>query len=176
MTRWTNGTAYSIATTAYDGLRTTNTPPAPANGSTVTDVDALGETTAVTDYTGPNASGTVLATTTYAYDAATRLIQVNDGVGHLTTQSWDQGDRRRTASDPDLGASSYAYDNADRLTDQTDGNGTHLTFSYDNLNRRTSEDVYQGANIGTWAYDPAGHRGQVATTKRPTDTGFCQDR
>ena len=108
--------------------------------------------------TDTDAAGTI-RTTSYAYDAADRLVGVTDPGGAQWSYTYDRLDRRRISDDPDLGLWTMDYDNAGNLLTQTDAKGQTIAFTYDNINRvltKSVTDPINGGNVVTTnTYDEA---------------------
>jgi RHS repeat-associated protein len=107
-------------------------------------IDALGRTTYAQRYSGASQSplGNGIASyavSSYLYDPAGRLRQVEDPASNLTTFTYDELGRLTSSTDPDLGTWTYAYDANGNVTQQTDGRqsaaGT-VYAAYDGLDRQ----------------------------------------
>ena len=126
------------------------------NQATVTDenghqkqytYDAFHDLTSVLE---PNANGTPAWPTTYAYDGAGHVINVNqvgDGSSAAIGRSfaYDSLGRMIQQVTPESGTTSYGYDGNGNLTSKTDGRGITTTYQYDVLNRLTSK-TYSGSD------------------------------
>jgi len=167
-----NGAAQWTTTTSYPlGDEVDTVPPA---GGTPTAVitDARGQETELHQFHGPSDSG-AYDSTTYAYDAAGRTVSLKDSSGNVWTSAYDALGDEVTSTDPDAGTSSAVYDNDKEVIETLNSlpnNYGDVTTSYDKLGRVT--DTY-GWNPTTstftnhltdTAYDPAGARGQVASS------------
>ena len=158
--------------------------------------DAFGRVSQVLEYSG---NGSVpdpyalYATTTYTYNEADELIQVQDAAGNLTAITFDKLGRKLSQADPDLGTWVFTYDSLGRLVGQTDARGQQTTLQYDILSRLTARGPQgapakvtiqydQGTNgIGrrtsmtdeagtvTWTYDEVG---QAKTESRGFSGGL----
>ncbi len=125
--------------------------------------DAYGRVSTVQEYTSTQAtctttSGTLYATTTYAYDRLGNLLSVTDTKGNVSTMTYDTLGRKLTMHDPDMSNWSYTYDANGNLGTQVDAKNQKLCFSYDALNRRTQKNfgsttVACGTNAVVYTYD-----------------------
>ncbi|WP_438488888.1 RHS repeat domain-containing protein [Streptomyces sp. S186] len=152
------------SSTAYDGDRTTVTPP---QGGTATTriIDALGRTTELIQYT--NNDRTQSQSTHYSYDKHGALAEVTDPVGAKWKYTYDSRGRKIAVDDPDKGKSSFSYDNADHMVASTDANKQRLTISYDAIGRKT--ELKQGDTVlSEWTYDTLA-KGQLTSAKRYID-------
>lgn len=148
------------ATTSYTGDTTTVIPP--TGGITTTVVDALGRTTELRQYAGPNR--TEPQTTKRVYERHGRLYQVTDPSGAKWTYLYDVRGRATDTTDPDKGLVKTTYDNGDRITDVLDARGVSLHTDFDELGRRTA--LKKGTStLATWEYDTVA-KGQVSKSTR----------
>ncbi len=74
----------------------------------------------------------------YYYDKMGRLVDAVYGTA-VTHLVHDQGGRKTSQSDPDMGTWIYAYDALGNLIRQTDARGQRICLYYDNLNRLTGK-------------------------------------
>src|SRR5208283_4374681 len=85
---------------------------------------------------------TPAGTTTYTYDAASRLVTVTDPHGSVTTYSYESRGNLTGRSLPDGVTSVYAYDQLDRLISQVSTDGSTLLlqdlYTLDAGGQRTS--------------------------------------
>src|SRR5207244_10883347 len=88
-------------TTAYDGDRTTVTPPA-GGIATRTITNARGKTTEQDQYLGSTPTGTFQATT-YGYDRLGHQTRMTDPVGNQWTSPFDLRGPNTSKTDPDTG-------------------------------------------------------------------------
>ncbi|MFF4099165.1 RHS repeat-associated core domain-containing protein [Streptomyces sp. NPDC001903] len=147
--------------TSYTGDTTTVIPP--KGGTAVsTVVDALGRTTARTEYTKEDL--TAGAPTLFAFDRLGRLDNVTDPSGAKWTYRYDVRGRQTRVEDPDKGASTTTYDVADRPVDTTDARGITLRTEYDELGRRTALKK-DGTTLSAWVYDTVA-KGQLSKSTR----------
>ena len=151
---WAN-TGLPGTTTAYDELRRVTQTTLPDGHTTIRvydsfnsttidqnlharrfDVDGLGRTTSITEYSGQWSTGvTPYAVTSYGYDVFDRLVNVQDAVGHQTLITYDALGRKTQMQDPNMGLWQYAYTPTGALASQTDALGQQTTYAYDALNR-----------------------------------------
>lgn len=114
--------------------------------------------------------GDGLQTTTYAYDADSRVTTVTDDKGNATTTVYDNAGRRVTVKDALAGADQnqviYAYNNRGLVTQQTSVEESQVTavesdrsidtyFAYDDLGRMTKRED-ESLNDTLYAYDVQG--------------------
>jgi RHS repeat-associated protein len=164
---WSLGTLKWGTATAYDGDRTSVTPPA-GGTATMNLTDARGRTNELRQYTTAGAPTGAYLATAYRYDRVGRLTGTTDTAGNVWSTSYDLRGRTTQTIDPDKGTTSYSYDNANQLTSTTDARGIVLSTAYDNLGRATA--LWQGAvgtgtQRATWVYDTIA-RGQLGYTSR----------
>ncbi|HEX6290918.1 MAG TPA: SMP-30/gluconolactonase/LRE family protein [Herpetosiphonaceae bacterium] len=159
--------------TTPGGLRTTTTYtsdglPArvsdPRGSTTVMTYDAAGRLATLT--TGATAIGSVPAlnhTTTYAYDANSRVTSVTDPRGTVTRYAYDAFDRQTSVTDPLGTLTTYGYDLNDQLTGviqaaNVPSEALAVAYSYDAVGRLLTERVDpDGQNLRTeYRYSRAG--------------------
>lgn len=112
--------------------------------------------------------------TTYTYTDNGLAATVADGLGNLTTYTYDGFDRLKKVQFPSkttAGTSSttdyeqYTYDaKTARVTDRRRRDNTHLGYDYDNLGRATSKTAPGTAGDVTFAYDLHGQMISAATS------------
>ncbi|MBO0981296.1 polymorphic toxin-type HINT domain-containing protein [Microbacterium sp. SD291] len=154
-------------TTSYDGAATLTIPPK-GGVPTETVVDALGRTIQLREYLRDPATQTDAVTaaavralpkqtTSYAYDAAGRLLTMTNPAGDVWKKTYDAAGQLVSSTDPDAGVSASTYDILGRVSTRTDANGATLAYTYDKLGRVTS--LRDGNAIGavraSWTYDAA---------------------
>lgn len=93
-------------------------------------------------------------TVAYERDVLGRVVAKNAG-GAVTTYAHDAAGRLLEAAGPDA-TLAYGRDRLGRVKSET-CDGRTLTFAYDELGRRTKRVTPTGA-VSTWAYDAAGRR------------------
>ncbi|MBI2390153.1 MAG: VCBS repeat-containing protein [Deltaproteobacteria bacterium] len=164
------GETPQFQTMAYDGLGRlrTVTNPDGTSGSIVYGIgytatyDELGNERVVwTDAYGAtktvrDKNGSTYVFTTYERDLLGNLTKVTDGLGNVTTATWDSLGRKLSGCDPDTGCSSYQYDAAGQLVWRKDGKGQVTTTSYD-LGGRPRQRTRADGVVTTWSYDEPGH-------------------
>ncbi|MDT4988813.1 MAG: hypothetical protein QOI74_2907, partial [Micromonosporaceae bacterium] len=168
---YSNNTLKWQTTTAYDGDRSTVTPPT-GGIATTNVVDARGRRSVLRQYLNGTPSGS-FRDTTYAFDQLDRQISMTDPAGNSWTTTYDLRGRAIRTTDPDKGTITSKYDDADQLLSTTDARNTTLSYSYDPLGRRSAEyqgSVTTGTLLADWAYDPTINgvtfKGQAATATR----------
>lgn len=154
--------ASGVTTMTYDAHDRPLTITAP-NGAVTTNIyDGFGDAIKITS---PDSGATV-----FYYDKAGNLTQKIDALSITANYTYDQLDRRLTASYPANTSENvtYTYDQSGhgkgigRLTSMSDPAGTH-SISYDERGNRTTETRTHGAvNLTkSYAYDQAGRMRQI---------------
>lgn len=145
----------------FNGDRVTETPPAGAETTTIS--DAYGRPSLLQQNTG----GANPLDTRYTYTAAGQLKTVTDPVGNVTTYGYDLLGRRTSVDDPNTGTSSTTYDTIGRAVSTTNAAGQTTYTAYDAADRPTErrEDSSTGTLLADWTYDslPAGE-GLIASS------------
>jgi RHS repeat-associated protein len=113
--------------------------------------DAYGRTTGIKEH-----NGTAYASTSYTFDAADQLSQIQDANGNTSTITRDGLGRAISTNDPDLGVWQYALDDVGNVRNRKDANGQTLSYTYDALNRPTVK-VYPDGSQTKFRYDESGH-------------------
>ncbi|MGD9632157.1 MAG: CARDB domain-containing protein, partial [Pirellulales bacterium] len=109
--------------------------------------DAIGNLVSVTDTSG---------TTTFTYDAASRLTSVTYPNGRFLEYTYDGGGRRTSITDQNGFRTNYSYDAAGRLWRLTDATGNSVaTYTYNAAGRLVRTDLGNGTYT-TYEYDAAG--------------------
>jgi RHS repeat-associated protein len=187
-------TAIETTVTAYNGDSTTTIPgipgvpsagsvaiPAKAGVVQTTATNAIGQTTAMTEYTAnptltiPSSpatgtfsiSGGTANAITYAYDAAGNQVKETLG-GASWTQAYNLLGLEAQATNPSSGTTTMQYDADGNLLQAEDAAGKYTSYTYDQDNRKTAEYASQtgtsnqvpfgstGANeTASWVYDNA---------------------
>jgi RHS repeat-associated protein len=152
----------ATTTLVYDNAGQLSATIDPNGNRTTYTYDAVGRLKTVTQpgtVPGPWGYPTSVITT-YNYDANGNLTSVVDPLGHRTTFTFDDLDRRtataRQASWSSTLRTTYTYDAAGNLTRVTDGLGHATTYAYDVRNRITTEVRPAGGGTTTFSYDLAG--------------------
>ncbi|WP_121159797.1 polymorphic toxin-type HINT domain-containing protein [Micromonospora pisi] len=158
--------------TVYGGDRTYVTPP--RGGTPTTSItDAQGNLVELRRHSGGSTSGP-FDETKYSYTRKAQLSKVVDAAGNEWTYGFDLLGRQISADDPDKGLTTSSYNDFGDLTSTKDDNDKTLVYTYDSLGRKTGlyENAVTTANKrATWAYDPSGAKGQLASSSRWTDSG-----
>ncbi|WP_306316680.1 MULTISPECIES: RHS repeat domain-containing protein [unclassified Streptomyces] len=150
--------------TAYDGDRTTVTPPK-GGTATTTITDAKGRTTERLEYT--DAARTASQKTTYTYGKYDEPDTVTDPAGNKWSYGFDARGQQVTADDPDKGKSTTTYDKVGNAATVTDARGTTLTTDYDDPGRKTT--LRKGdTTLAKWTYDTVA-KGQPTSSIRYID-------
>jgi YD repeat-containing protein len=177
-----SGTEKWRTTTTYGGDRTSVVPP---QGGTATTrlTDGEGRTVALRQYHNPADVGSNTRSTfdavTYHYNRKGQQDSVTDNAGNTWTYSFDLLGRTIATHDPDKGDGSTTYNDAGDVLTSTDGRGQTLAYTYDALGRHTGE--YNGTvaaanKLATWAFDPLGFKGQLASSSRWLNNGTDEYR
>jgi RHS repeat-associated protein len=167
---WAGGVLKWQTGTAYDGDRTTVTPPT-GGTATTTLTDATGRTSELRQFLGSSPTG-AYQSTTYGYDRLDRQTSVTDPAGNTWQAAYDLRGRRVSATDPDAGTTTTAYDDAGQVLTTTDARGVTLAAAYDGLGRRTElhRDAATGPLLAAWTYDTLA-LGQLTSAARYTAAG-----
>lgn len=157
----------------YDSVNRVTQATLPNGTKTLYTYDAAGRVVARVHQTS---GGTVLASYTYAYDAAGHITSVQRTepatpalVDSTVAYTHDQVNRVLTAT-VDGVAITYTFDLKGNLITEVSAAGT-TSYTFDALNRLAS--VSDGANITTYAYDGAGSR--VAKTFNGSTTRYVRE-
>lgn len=157
-------------TTAYDGDRSTVTPPAGSTAAT-TVTDARGRVVERDQYHGDVPTGPA-DVTRYTYTPDGRIASTTDPAGDVWRRGYDLHGNEVEDTDVDKGTTHMTYDAANQLVTSTDARGVTLWHAYDALGRPTQ--LRSGSATGTllsaWTYDtvPLG-KGLPATSTRYLD-------
>jgi RHS repeat-associated protein len=147
----------------------------------------------------PTDATLISLTTTTTYDALDRVTQIQDALGNLfinrfdqngqlwqvthqykltgggydtrnlVTRTFDAADRVQTETDAQGGITRYTYDAAGNVLTVTDPDNHTLQYQYDEMNRRTRVTDANGRSVST-AYDLAGHPLSVTNGNNETTT------
>ncbi|MGH3859656.1 MAG: RHS repeat-associated core domain-containing protein, partial [Actinokineospora sp.] len=152
-----NGTEQWRTTTAYDGDRVTNVPPAGGTATTVIS-NGLGRKIRTLQYHDRTKTGLndTADSTSYTYTRAGQLETVTDATGQNTWRfKYDLRGAKVWQSDPDSGVSTTTYDAAGQLLTSTDAENRTLAYAYDVLGRRTAthQTSLSGTKLAAWVYD-----------------------
>lgn len=96
------------------------------------------------------------------WDGSGRLASRQDARGNTTSYNYDAQSRITSVDFANGQSRTMSYDSAGNLASELDPRGTQLIHSYDLANRRTRTDVFPGAGVisrttsETFAYDGAG--------------------
>jgi len=179
-----------LTTYTYDDANRLATMTLPLNRQWSYSYDAAGNRAQVVDANGNSTQAAGDGTTTYSYDRAGRLTDVDysDSTPDVTFTYDAVGNRTQMA---DGSTQTYMYDSNNRLTQVTRGTDT-FSYTYDlagNVTRRTYPDstvidytydddsrlasVAIGSNSTTYAYDAAG---RLVQTTLPSGNGYVEAR
>ena len=117
--------------------------------------DAFGRVASVREFSGSGGTASPRPAARYAFDAAGRLLSIDDPSGSSTRLSWDLLGRRLSFDDPYLGPWRYRYDLAGRMIEESDPEGRSTTMTYDLLDRPLERDLPGGRRF-LWTYDEGG--------------------
>lgn len=158
---------------ANGNLRTQDAPGPNGTLRTTNVFDAMGRATSViAPQVGSDTGAT--ATTSYKYDAISRLTEVTDALANVTSYAYDPGLRTRTVTeaDPDgagpktAGQTVSTYDKVGNLTSLKDASNNTTTFTYDQLNRLTTETTPFVKSLG-YEYDFDGNLTRIIDRYSP---------
>jgi RHS repeat-associated protein len=96
---------------------------------------------------------------------------MTDSMGNNWTTHYDILGRADSTTDPDKGQTTSHYNDLGELEWTVDARGEKLVIQYDSLGRKIGlyDDAIAATNkLATWAYDPAGNKGQLASYSRWT--------
>ncbi|MEU7998259.1 polymorphic toxin-type HINT domain-containing protein [Micromonospora sp. NPDC049060] len=168
----TSGQEKWRTTTAYGGDRVYVTPP-DGGTPTTTITNAAGKTVEVRQHSGGSVAGPHDAST-YTYNRKQQLTGVADAAGNEWTYEYDIRGRQTATEDPDRGRTESTYNDYGDLEHTVDARGKKLVYHYDSLGRKDAvydTSISTANKRATWAYDPTGAKGQLASTSRWTDLG-----
>ncbi|WP_327030868.1 polymorphic toxin-type HINT domain-containing protein [Micromonospora sp. NBC_01740] len=168
----TSGQEKWRTTTAYGGDRVYVTPP-DGGTPTTTITNAAGKTVEVRRHSGGSVAGPHDAST-YTYNRKQQLTGVADAAGNEWTYEYDIRGRQTATEDPDRGRTESTYNDYGDLEHTVDARGKKLVYHYDSLGRKDAvydTSIATANKRATWAYDPTGAKGQLASTSRWTDLG-----
>jgi RHS repeat-associated protein len=104
----------------------------------------------------------VACVTRYEYDAAGYLIKETDGLGHVTSSTYDASGRRRTSTTtrttpagPEVLTTTFEYDGLGQLRKITDPDGTFTETGYDEVGRKKESRDKLG-RVTRYDYDDMG--------------------
>jgi len=158
----------------------------PASVKRMTQTDAAGRLTNVTEY---QTSPTNTLLTAYTYDSLDDLTGVNQS-GLTRSFAYDSLKRLLSGNNPETGTINYAYDNDGNLITKTDAKGTITCFGtlsgstcggagYDALNRPLVKSYSDGTPQVNWSWDTAtlgiGHLTSVAAAGVSTTSFSAYD-
>lgn len=144
------------------------TPPAGGTPES-TFTNSAGEETKLVQYLASTVDPTATTeTTSYEYDPQGSLSSMTDN----DHNEWDWGynvlGEQTSVTDPDAGTATKTYDDSGNVLTATDARGVTIAYTYDALNRKTGEYLNApgaaGIELASWAYDPSGDRGQLASS------------
>lgn len=174
--------------TIYGGDRVTVIPP-PGGTAQTTLSNGLGQTTELRRYTDsvtPSTFGGAPANVTqYKYGANGKLSELKTAVGTSKVATWSYGydlaGRMVASNDPDAGSSTTKYDDTGSVTETTDAVGRVVSTTYDAWARPTGRyagTAGTGAQLASWTYDttvvgePASSTSFVANAETGTTDTF----
>lgn len=147
-------------------LRTQDAPGPSGTLRTTNTYDFMGRLTSVIAPQAGSDTGAT-ATTSYGYDAISRLKSVTDALTHATGYAYNPALGTMTVTDANNGQTVSAYDKVGNLVSLTDASTTNVTtFTYDQLNRRTSETTPFGKSIA-YEYDFNGNLTKITDRYSP---------
>ncbi len=100
-------------------------------------------------------------TTTYAYDAAERLLTMTGPTGQVWTLAYDGDGRLHTITDPANRVTTFAHDTQGNLTQIVKPDGHSIAYAYDAQHRLTTKTDERG-KVTTNTYDASGRLASVA--------------
>ncbi|MDW5328921.1 RHS repeat-associated core domain-containing protein [Plantactinospora sp. KLBMP9567] len=169
------GTARWRTRTGHGGDRTYVTPPA-GGTPTTTITDARGNTVEVRQHAGGSVGGSY-DTTRFIHDRRNQLVAAIDPAGNRWTYGYDTRGRQIRVDDPDKGETTSTYNDYGDLVTVTDAEGRKLVHEYDQLGRQTGRyrtSINPANKLASWAYDPSGANGRLASSSRWTNSGTTE--
>jgi RHS repeat-associated protein len=169
-----SGTQQFATTTAYDGLKTTTTPP--VGGQVIVETDGLGRTVKHTRRNHAGGTGALTTyglapfSTTYEYNAVDVAVLVTNHNGNTTVTTPDWLGRPVSVQDPDNGTTTYTYNASGSVATINPASGNTETYFYDALNRPATLWV-GGYKRREWFYDATGEKGLLNKTTEYNYTG-----
>ena len=135
--------------------------------------DTLGRLATVEEL---NWSGSVYATTNYAYNARDQITESNQA-GQIRSFGYDGHGRLQTRTTPEQGTTTYSYNADDTINVMTDARGVTSTFGYNPRHLVTSIAYGAAAGVSTTAnvsfgYDAAGHRTSMSDGMGSASYGY----
>lgn len=178
----TNSFVYDAA-----GRQTSITQPSPVlDGQTTQSTQTYDDLDRLIGTTADSATGGIQATTAMTYDAVGNLRSVIDPKSLTTSYLYDALSRLTQQTSPDSGTTAYTYDDAGNRKTQTDARAITATYAYDALNRLTSVTYPTAAENVSYLYDSsntvcqAGETFALGRLSKMTDqsgtTEYCYDR
>ncbi|WP_432990488.1 RHS repeat-associated core domain-containing protein [Dactylosporangium sp. CA-233914] len=171
-----SGTELYRTTNTYGGDRTSVVPPA-GGTATTTVTDGLGRTVELRQYHNPADAGSNTRSTydltQYHFDRKNHQDSVTDNAGNAWTFTFDLLGRQTGSHDPDKGDSTTTFNTYGDPATSTDARGT-VAYEYDTLGRKTGQytgSVAPANKLATWAYDPLGFKGYLASSSRWLSNG-----
>jgi RHS repeat-associated protein len=167
-------------TVAYSGDRVNTTPP-PGGTATTAVSDAHGRLTELRQYSNRADVGSdtrsLYDLVRYHYNGKGQRDTVTDNAGNTWTYTVDLLGRSTARHDPDSGDSLTTYSDYGDVLTTRDGRNQVLAYEYDPLGRPTAE--YAGGiapanKLASWAYDPTGAKGYLASSSRWTANGTAE--
>jgi RHS repeat-associated protein len=163
-------------TTTYGGDRVSVTP-AVGGTATTTVGDSHNRTTELRQYHNPADVGSnnrsLYDLVSYHYNGRGDQDSVTDNAGNTWTYTNDLLGRQTFAHDPDKGDTTISYNDFGDVLTSTDSRGQTVAYSYDTQGRKTGlyTPTTAGTKLATWAYDPPGFKGQLASSSRWENNG-----
>ncbi len=120
-----------------------------------------------------NAAGTTNVTTVFGYDANGNQTTANAPLGRNSISAYDELERLKQITDPNLGVTQFGYDANDNLTSVTDPRSLVTSYAYTgfgDLKTQTSPDT----GLTTNTYDSGGNL-KTSTDARSAVTTYTYD-
>jgi RHS repeat-associated protein len=199
-----NESVVSTTVTVYNGDATTVIPAIPGSASSgtipakagtvqTTQVNPIGQATALVQYTANPAltipanpatgtfsiSGGTPTATSYTYDAQGNQASAALG-GHTWTMAYNLLGQQTQATDPSAGTTTMTYDGNGNLLQSEDAQGKYVSYTYDQLGRKTAQYTAPsngqvnyvsasspGNQSAAWVYDNANAAVPATTMTNP---------
>jgi RHS repeat-associated protein len=159
-------------TNVYGGDRVSVTRPT-GTAATTTVIDGRGRTVEMRQYhnvadVGSNTRSTY-DLTQYHYNRKGHQDSVTDNAGNAWTYTFDLLNRQTKLHDPDKGDVITTYNTYGDIETVKDDRNQTTAYEYDHLGRKVG--LYNGSvaptnKLATWVWDPAGFKGQLASSSR----------
>jgi YD repeat-containing protein len=118
--------------------------------------------------------------TSYKYDLAGQLVQVEQPLGRATSYTYDNYGNKLSEKDANGNSATWAYSATDarnyfhKVTGHTDLGGAAYTYTYDNAGQLTAQTNTRGQNL-SYGYDAAGQLVRVTDAALGETSSYVYD-